>query len=668
MPLELKAINTIRTLAIDAIQKANSGHPGAPMGLAPLAYLLWTEFMRYNPRNPDWPNRDRFVLSAGHASMLQYACLHLAGFDLALDDLKNFRQWNSRTPGHPEAGHTPGVETTTGPLGQGLATAVGLALAEANAASTYNVDSLSIVDHHTYVIASDGDLMEGLSHEAASLAGHLGLGKLICFYDDNRITIDGPTNLTFSEDIPKRFEAYGWQVFTLTNINNLDELRQTTKRALSDPSRPSLIVVKSQIGYGSPNKAGKSSSHGSPLGEQEVQLTKKALGWPTDSSFLVPDDVAQQMSAISKGEQHEAHWRETFNSYGQQNPLLAGEFERRFAQNLPQSWKDGLPDFEPAGPLATRKASQTILGALMERLPELIGGSADLAGSNGTKLPQFDVIEPGDHSGRIVHFGIREHAMAAICSGLTLHGDFRAFCATFLIFTDYMRPAIRLAALMKQPVIYVMTHDSIGLGEDGPTHQPIEHLAALRAIPNLHVVRPADANEVKQAWIYAIERQAGPTVLVFTRQKIPILDQSKFGSASNLHRGAYVVSDTINSTMDLVIIATGSELSLALDAQSSLEEYGISCRVVSMPCVEAFLKQGQGYQQEILPNHIPRLVIEAASPFGWHRFTKPHGQIIAIEKFGASAPGEVLMEKYGFNLDHIVNTARNLLNIIVHPQ
>ncbi|MEO1272482.1 MAG: transketolase, partial [Myxococcota bacterium] len=514
MSLELKAINTIRTLAMDAVQAANSGHPGTPMALAPLAYLLYIEEMRHNPANPHWAGRDRFILSAGHASMLQYALLHLTGYELTLDDLKAFRQWQSKTPGHPEVHHTPGIETTTGPLGQGISTAVGMALGERRAAALYNTEDHTLIDHYTYVIASDGDLMEGVAQEAISLAGHLKLGKLICYYDDNSITIDGRTDLSFSEDVAARFEACGWHTLQIDDINDLDALRKVTAEARAETERPTLISVRTIIGYGSPNKQDTSSAHGSPLGEAEVALSKKTLGWPEEAIFLVPEEVRTHMDQHTRGQQAEEGWTALHTAWAEANPTLAAQWARTQSGALPEGWDQGLPTFTPEdNKLATRKSSQQVLKLLHDRLPELCGGSADLAGSNGMKFPEMEAVKAGSYSGPVLHFGIREHGMGAISSGLSLYGGSRVYCATFLVFTDYMRASIRLAALMHQPVIYVMTHDSIGLGEDGPTHQPVEHMAALRAIPNLDVLRPGDGNETREAWRYALQRTDGPTML-----------------------------------------------------------------------------------------------------------------------------------------------------------
>lgn len=655
MSLEEKSINTIRTLSMDAVQAANSGHPGTPMALAPLAYHLYHEVMAYNPKDTSWADRDRFVLSCGHASMLQYALLHLTGFDLSLEELKNFRQWDSKTPGHPEVGHTAGVEMTTGPLGQGISTAVGIALAEAHLADVFNTEAHTIVDHRTYVIASDGDLMEGVSAEAASLAGHLGLGKLICYWDDNKITIDGDTDLSFTEDVGARYEAYGWQVIRLKDGTDLVALRDATRQAQRTLDKPTLIVAPTVIGVGSPNKSGKAAAHGAPLGVDEIKLTKAAYGWPEDSHFLVPSDVAAHMGeAVSRGEKFQAGWSRTFSAWADANPALATQWRRRMAGELPEGWDAALPVFEAdAKGMATRASSGKVLGALMKSVPELVGGSADLSGSNKVNFSDFASIKAGQYGGQLIHFGVREHGMAALCAGMALHGGVRPFCATFLVFTDYMRPAIRLAALMKQPVIYVMTHDSIGLGEDGPTHQPIEHVGALRAIPNVHVMRPGDANETREAWRYAMTRTDGPTVLVLTRQNVATLDPTLVGT--HPQRGAYVVADAAEGDADAVIMATGSELGLALDAHAQLSARGVAARVVSMPCHEAFLAQSAEAKAALLPAGTRRVAIEAGDGMSWDRFLGLDGTFVGMRGFGASAPAKVLYEKFGITAEAIVD-------------
>jgi len=663
MPIEQLSIQTIRTLAIDAIQAANSGHPGAPMALAPVAYLLSRQ-MRYNPHSPHWFDRDRFVLSAGHASMLLYAMLHLSGYDLPLEELKQFRQLGSMTPGHPEAGHTPGVETTTGPLGQGLMNAVGMAMAEAHLAAVYNRPDHRIVDHFTYVICSDGDLMEGASHEAASLAGHLGLGKLIVVYDDNRITIEGSTDLAWSEDIPARFESYGWHIQNLGDAaNDLPTLAGSLQTARLADDRPSLIVVRSHIGFGSPNKQDSASAHGSPLGVEEIVLTKRAYGWPEDKIFYVPESVREHMNeAVARGKEQEHAWRDRMDAYQEAHPELAERLLASIAGTPPAGWASELPTFEPsAGPLATRAASGKALQVAAQQIPWLLGGSADLAPSNNTALPFSGDFARGAWENRNVHWGIREHVMCSAANGMTLHGGVRPYVATFLIFTDYARPAIRLAALMAQPVIYIMTHDSIGLGEDGPTHQPIEHLASLRSIPDLVVIRPADANETTEAWAVAIERTDGPTLLALTRQKVPTLVRPADGGG--VARGAYIVADAEDSKPDIILIATGSEVSVALEARLQLAEGGIMARVVSMPSWELFRAQDQTYRDSVLaPSIRARIAVEAGVRMGWHEWIGDEGVFIGMTGFGASAPAPLLFEHFGITAEAIVREAQRLLS------
>jgi transketolase len=667
-------VNTIRTLSIDAVQKANSGHPGAPMGLAPCAYVLWTRCMRYNPRNPSWLDRDRFVLSAGHASMLLYSMLHLTGYDLTLDDIKQFRQWGSRTPGHPERTDTPGVETTTGPLGQGFGNGVGMAIAEAYLAARYNRPGFEVVNHFTYGIVSDGDLMEGVASEAASLAGHLKLGKLIYIYDNNRVTLAGGTDVTFTEDRAKRFDAYGWHTQTIEDGNDLNAIEQAIRSARSD-TRPSLILVRTHIGYGSPGKQDTFEAHGSPLGVEEVKLTKENLGWPVEPPFLIPDRARAHFNeAISKGEQAEAEWKQRFSAYAQKFPDLAKELESAMRGDLPAGWKEAIPTF-PADTkgVATRVASGKILAALGTKLPSLIGGSADLNPSTFTVLPKLGdfespqrkvtdhqgaVGENWDYAGRNLHFGVREHGMGAAVNGMAAHGGIIPFGSTFLIFSDYFRPSIRLAALMELGVIYVLTHDSIGLGEDGPTHQPIEQLAALRAIPKLIVLRPCDANETAEAWRVAIESRKRPVILALTRQSVPTLDRAKLAAAEGLRRGAYVLADAPNGKPDMILIASGSEVSLILAAKEKLAEQKIQARVVSMPSWELFGAQSREYRESVLPPSIrSRLAVEAALPQGWHRYVGDGGDVLGIERFGASAPGNVVMEKLGFTVTHVVERA-----------
>ncbi len=664
--LDILSINTIRTLAVDAVQKANSGHPGMPMGTAPMAYTLWTRFLRFNPRNPEWANRDRFVLSAGHGSMLLYSLLHLTGHDLSLDDIKKFRQWGSATPGHPEYGHTAGVETTTGPLGQGFGNAVGMALAEARLAAEFNRPGHEIIDHRTYVIASDGDIMEGVQSEAASIAGHMGLHKLTVLYDDNRITIDGGTDLTFSEDVGKRYAAYGWDVHEVDAGNDVDAIEAAIRAASDNTEQPSLIRIRTNIGYGSPNRQDSSKAHGEPLGEEETRLTKENLGWPADETFLVPDEVAAHFGeAVRRGAAWEAEWATRLEAYGSEYATEAGELERRLKGELAADWDADLAVFTPDdGPMATRTASGKVLNAAATKLPELMGGSADLAGSNNTDIDGDGDFERGAYGNRNLRFGIREHAMGAILNGMALHGAFIPYCGTFLIFSDYMRPSIRLAALMRQRVVYVYTHDSIGLGEDGPTHQPIEHLAALRAMPGLVVLRPADANETREAWRVAIERRSAPTALALTRQKLPVLGGEAAGlaSADNLRRGAYVLAEAPGGEPALILIASGSEVAVTLEAWRNLTGDGIAARLVSMPSWELFEEQDEQYRDSVLPPGVDvRLAIEAGSSFGWRRWIGDHGDVIGIDRYGASAPGATNMEKFGFTPENIEDRARALL-------
>ena len=660
--LDELCINTIRTLAMDGVQKANSGHPGAPMGMAPMAYTLWTRFLRHNPTNPTWQNRDRFVLSGGHASMLMYSLLHLTGYDLSLDDLKQFRQWGSKTPGHPEFGHTPGVEVTTGPLGQGFSTAVGMALAERMMAARFNKPDHDIVDHYTYVFAGDGDFMEGIASEAASIAGHLKLGKLICLYDDNSITIEGNTELAFTEDVAKRFEAYGWHVRRIESGTNVDVISTTIESAQRETTRPSLICVKTNIGHGSPNKQGTHAVHGAPLGDEEIRLTKKNLGWPEEQSFYVPDEALEVFRAcVSQGKAAEQSWQQQFEAYIDAYPELAETWEQATSGELPPGWETSLPEFPSGAALATRASSGKTLNAIADAIPALIGGSADLAPSNNTRLSDYGSILPDDFSGRNLHFGVREHAMGALLNGLALYGGFIPFGGTFLVFCDYVRPAIRLAALMGLRVVYVFTHDSIGVGEDGPTHQPIEQIASLRSIPNLTVIRPADANETVAAWKAALENSAGPTALALTRQGLPTLDRSQFAPAALLAKGAYVLSDAAG-TPDVILIASGSEVSLALQAQAELNAKGVAARVVSMPSWELFDKQPQAYQDEVLPPAVTaRLALEMGIAQGWQKYAGSQGDVLSIETFGASAPAKIVMANYGFTVENVVDKAVKLL-------
>jgi transketolase len=656
------SINTIRFLAADAVEKAKSGHPGTPMGLAPLGYILWKRFLKHNPKNPKWPDRDRFVLSAGHASMLLYSLLYLTGYDLTLEDIKQFRQWGSRTPGHPEYGHTPGVETTTGPLGQGFANSVGMAMAERHLAVYFNREGHKIVDHHTYCIASDGDMMEGVSSEAASLAGNLGLGKLVCFYDNNHITIEGSTSLAFFvEDVKKRFEAYGWQVLEERDGTDIETIAKLISQAKAEEKKPTLIIVRTHIGYGSP-KQDTAEAHGSPLGAEDLKLAKQKLDWPLEPSFDVPEDVLNHFrEALEKGEKAETEWNTRFETYNKEYPEFGRQWHDFMEGKLPEGWDKDLPVFDPReGEMATRSASGKVLNALATKIPNLFGGSADLAPSTDTYLKGWGDFLKDNYQGRNLHFGVREHAMGAILNGLTLHGGLISFGATFLIFSDYMRPPIRLAALMNIPTIFVYTHDSIGLGEDGPTHQPVEQLIALRAIPNITVIRPADANETREAWNFALANRRGPVVLVLTRQKVPVIDQQKFESAKNLDKGAYTLSGT--KTPQLILIATGSEVSLALAAQEKLAEKNISAEVVSMPSCELFNAQPKEYKDIVLSPLIKkRLVIEAASPKGWKDYVGLEGGIIGITRFGASAPGPVVMQKLGFSVENVVDHALALI-------
>ncbi|MCS7283356.1 MAG: transketolase [Anaerolineae bacterium] len=661
--LDQLCINTIRTLAMDAVQRANSGHPGMPMGMADVAYVLWTRFLKHNPKDPAWPNRDRFILSAGHGSMLLYSLLFLTGYDLTLEDLMAFRQWGSRTPGHPEYGHTPGVETTTGPLGQGFGNAVGMAIAERFLAATFNRPGYPIFDHYTYAILSDGDLMEGISHEAASLAGHLGLGKLICLYDDNNISIEGSTDLTFTEDVAARFRAYNWHVQEVDGYD-LEGIAAAIRAAQVEKERPSLILCRTHIAYGSPNKQDKASAHGEPLGEEEVRLTKQALGWPPDAHFWVPPEVLPIFRrAVEEGEAAETRWREIFARYAQEYPQEAALLERLWRGELPEGWEAALPTFSPAdGPMATRQASGIVLNALAKVLPTLIGGSADLAPSTQTLLKGLADFQRETPTGRNLRFGVREHAMGAILNGMALHGGVIPYGGTFLVFSDYMRPPIRLAAMMGLPVVYVFTHDSLWVGEDGPTHQPVEHLPSLRAIPNLSVLRPCDANETAQAWRAALKRRNGPTALLLTRQKVPILDRRGIAGAENLARGAYVLRDPPEGQPEILLIASGSEVHVALGAQELLAQRGVRARVVSMPSWDLFEAQPEEYRAFVLPPDIPaRLAVEAAVPLGWERYVGPYGDVVGIHRFGASAPYEVLMEKFGFTPQAVAQRALEVL-------
>jgi len=660
--LEQKAINTIRTLAIDAIQKANSGHPGLPLGAAPMAYVLWTRFLKHNPRDPKWPDRDRFVLSAGHGSMLLYALLYLTGYDVTLDDIKQFRQWGSITPGHPEAALTPGVETTTGPLGQGFATGVGMAIAERYLAAHFNTPEHTVVDHYTYAIVSDGDLMEGVAAEAASLAGHLKLGKLIYLYDDNQISLDGPTAMAFTEDVAKRFEAYGWQVLRVSDGNDLSAIEAAIRAAQADLEHPSLIMVRTVIGYGSPNKAGTAEVHGAPLGEEEVRLTKQNLGWPTEPPFLVPDDVlAHFRQAVERGQAAQAAWQRTFEAWKVAQPALADEWAHMMSDTLPAGWDADLPVFQPGTSVATRNASGKVLNALAPHLPGLIGGAADLDSSTKTYLNLSGDFQAGQYGNRNLRFGVREHAMGAIVNGMAAHGGLIPYSATFLVFSDYMRPAIRVAALSEFAPIFVFSHDSIGLGEDGPTHQPVEQIMSLRLIPRLEVFRPADANETAAAWRCAIENRDHPTVIALTRQNVPVLDPA-WGVAEGVARGAYVLSDAPNGRVDVLLIATGSEVHLALEAQKLLAAEGIGARVISMPCWERFARQPQEYRDSVLPPYVKaRVAVEAGVTTGWQKWVGLEGEVVGVDRFGASAPYKVIYEQFGLTAQRIAERARALV-------
>ncbi|MBA4547871.1 transketolase [Thermoactinomyces intermedius] len=658
------AVNTIRMLSIDQIEEANSGHPGLPMGAAPMAYELWAKYMKHNPKNPKWFNRDRFVLSAGHGSALLYSLLHLFGYPLSIDDLKNFRQWGSLTPGHPEANYTPGVEATTGPLGQGISTAVGMAMAEAHLAARFNRDGLNVVDHYTYVLCSDGDLMEGVSAEAASLAGHLRLGKLIALYDSNDISLDGELAHAFTESVKKRYESYGWHYLLVEDGNDLDAIGKAIEEAQKVTDRPTLIEVRTIIGYGSPNRAGTSEVHGKPLGKDEVEAVKKEYGWPYEEPFTVPAEVRQYFDDLaSKLSESEAAWQDLLKQYEVKHPELAREFHRVMRGELPADWEQQLPKFTTEDkPLATRAASGQTLQALAKAVPELIGGSADLASSNNTMMKEEGVFHAEDYSGRNIWFGVREHAMGAALNGMLLHGGVRAYGGTFLVFSDYLRPSIRLAALSKLPVVYVFTHDSIAVGEDGPTHEPVEHVPSLRLIPGLKVIRPADANETVAAWAYALSQKEHPVALVLTRQGLPVLEGTVGKDRTVIERGAYVLSEAQGGKPDGIILATGSEVSLAVEAQQKLAEKGIHVRVVSMPCRELFDAQPEDYRESVLPSNIKaRLAVEAAHPMGWDAYVGDNGAVIGIDRFGASAPGSRVMKEYGFHVDNVVSHMEKLL-------
>jgi transketolase len=670
--LQNRAINTIRFLAADAVQRANSGHPGLPMGAAAMAYTLWTRHLRHNPQDPHWPGRDRFILSGGHGSMLLYSLLHLTGYDLPLEQLQNFRQWGSLTPGHPEYGLTPGVETTTGPLGQGFATGVGMAIAAAHLSATYDRPpaegrpGFDLFDSYIYGIVTDGDLMEGVSSEAASLAGHLSLGRIIYLYDDNHISIDGPTDLAFTEDRAARFEAYNWHVQKVADGNDVDAVDRAIQAAKADP-RPSLIACRTTIGFGAPHKQGTAKAHGEPLGEEELNLAKKNLGWPLEPRFYIPDDVlGLYREAVECGRQAQDEWNRGLAAYKETYPELGAELQRRLDGQLPPGWDADLPVFptDPKG-LATRAASGKVLNALAPKLPELLGGSADLAPSNNTMLAGYPAFSRETPEGRNFHFGVREHAMAAAVNGMTLYGGLIPYGGTFLVFSDYMKPALRIAALAGIPSIFVFTHDSIGLGEDGPTHQPVEHLAALRAVPNMTVIRPADANETVEAWKQAITRRGGPIALILTRQSLPTLDRALADDASNLAKGAYVLSDFGDTEPDLILMASGSEVFLVYEAAARLAAEGVNVRAVSFPSWELFEGQEAAYREQVLPARVrKRLVVEAGAAQGWERYAGDQGAIISMHRFGASAPGKVVMQNLGFTVEHVLEEAKKLLSTL----
>ncbi|MFJ8069999.1 transketolase [Peribacillus sp. NPDC096447] len=663
--LDALSINTIRTLSIDAIEKANSGHPGMPMGAAPMAYKLWTEYMNHNPKNPDWFNRDRFVLSAGHGSMLLYSLLHLSGYGLSIDDLKSFRQWGSKTPGHPEFGHTAGVDATTGPLGQGIAMAVGMAMAERHLAESYNRDSYNVVDHYTYSICGDGDLMEGVSAEAASLAGHLQLGRLVVLYDSNDISLDGDLSQSFSESVADRFKSYGWQYIRVEDGNDLQEIAKAIEEAKTDDARPTLIEVKTVIGYGSPNRSGKSAVHGAPLGADELKLTKEAYKWTFEEDFHVPEEVYSHFNeaVVDAGAQKEEAWNELFKNYKEAHPELAQQLELAIKGELPADWDQEIPVYEEGKTLASRASSGEVLNAIAKRVPSFIGGSADLAGSNNTAIKGETDLLPGNYSGRNIWFGVREFAMGAALNGMALHGGLKVYGGTFFVFSDYLRPAIRMAALMGLPVNYVFTHDSIAVGEDGPTHEPIEQLASLRAMPNLGVIRPADGNETAAAWKVAMESTNKPTALVLTRQGLPTIKDTSETAYEGVSKGAYIISASKKEVADALLLATGSEVNLAVEAQKALANEGIDVSVISMPSWDRFETQSKEYKQSVInPAVKKRLAIEVASPFGWDRYAGDEGEILAINHFGASAPGGKIMEEFGFTVENVVARVKEMLN------
>ncbi|PFK31894.1 transketolase [Bacillus cereus] len=662
--IEQLSINTIRTLSIDAIEKANSGHPGMPMGAAPMAYTLWTQFMKHNPNNPTWFNRDRFVLSAGHGSMLLYSLLHLSGYDVTMDDLKNFRQWGSKTPGHPEYGHTAGVDATTGPLGQGIATAVGMAMAERHLAAKYNRDAYNVVDHYTYAICGDGDLMEGVSAEASSLAAHLGLGRLVVLYDSNDISLDGDLNRSFSESVEDRYKAYGWQVIRVEDGNDVEAIAKAIEEAKADEKRPTLIEVRTTIGFGSPNKSGKSASHGSPLGVDETKLTKEAYAWSAEQDFHVPEEVYDNFrkTVQDAGETAQAGWNTMLGEYAQAYPELANELQAAMKGLLPEGWDKNLPTYELGSKAATRNSSGTVINAIAEAVPSFFGGSADLAGSNKTYMNNEKDFTRADYSGKNIWYGVREFAMGAAMNGIALHGGLKTYGGTFFVFSDYLRPAIRLAALMQLPVTYVFTHDSIAVGEDGPTHEPVEQLAALRAMPNVSVIRPADGNESVAAWKLALESTSTPTALILTRQDLPTLEGAKDDTYEKVAKGAYVISASKKETADVILLATGSEVSLAIEAQTALAADGVDAAVVSMPSMDRFDAQSAEYKESVLPKAVTkRFAIEMGATFGWHRYVGLEGDVLGIDTFGASAPGEKIMEEYGFTVENVVRKVKEML-------
>jgi len=676
--LDQQCIDTLRFLSVDMVQKANSGHPGLPLGAAPMAYVLWTKYLKHYPSNPDWADRDRFVLSAGHGSALLYSLLHVTGYDLSLDDIKQFRQWGSKAPGHPERGHTAGVEVTTGPLGQGIANAVGMAIGEAHLAARYNRDGHTIIDHHTWALVGDGDLMEGVASEAASLAGHLQLGKLICLYDDNYVSLAAGTDISFTEDRAKRFEAYGWQTITVADGNDIAAIDAAIEKAKAETARPSLILVRTQIGFGSP-KQGSFKAHGSPLGVEEVKETKEKLGWPVEPDFLIPEPALNHFrEAQDRGAEQKSEWNGRMDGYAKAFPELATELLERLAGKLPASWDADIPVFPAdAKGMATRAAGGKIMNAFAEKLPALVGGSADLDSSTNTNLKGFGdfnrAATPGEdtqgsdsagwsYAGRNVHFGVREHAMGAVVNGLAAHGGFIPYGSTFLIFSDYMRPTIRLAALSKLHVIHIFTHDSIAVGEDGPTHQPVEQIASLRAIPHVTVIRPADANETAAAWKVAVETRERPVLLALTRQDLPTLDRTKFASADGLRKGAYVLSDAKEGKPELVLIATGSEVALIVEAAEKLQAEGVAVRCVSMPSWDLFEAQPQSYRDEVLPPDVTaKLAVEMGVSMGWDRYVGPHGDVLGVDRYGASAPAKVLLPEYGFTVDNVIKRAKALL-------